>query len=105
MHSNFINSHKRPCQENEIDLIVKKSKLDVQHNSKENNLLLELNPQIGERARNKKLNLISLLSNDRKKNIIIYPGQIVWTRFKRSPFWPSMVWSTKSGKISDESKF
>lgn len=112
MFATSIPSLKRQCTETATDFIPKKSKLEelnVDRNQLNdhgrNELQLEQSGAKNDASKaNKKTELVSLILNGQKKHVQIFPGQIVWCRFAKSPFWPSMVWSTKSGKITDESK-
>lgn len=102
-----IPSLKRQCNETATDFVPKKSKLDLNylndHNENELHLESPLSAKNDARKVNKKTKMVSLILNGQKEDIRIFPGQIVWCRLEKSPFWPAMVWSTKSGKIADES--
>lgn len=105
-------SLKRQCVETENDFTAKKSKLeelnvnfvDQVTDQLQSDPLKQIKTENDGRKVNNKIKLVSLILNGRKENVQIYPGQIVWCRQEKSPFWPSMVWSTKTGKITDDSK-
>lgn len=95
---------KRKSVETEDGLMHKKLKseeLTVNFGDQETD---QLQSRQSEQNNVRTTNLESFILNDRKEIVHMFPGQIVWSRKEKSPFWPSMIWPTKTGKISSDSK-
>lgn len=100
MLNNLSTFPKRRSERIEDDLIVKKFKIYPSEGQIKSNVsdVQQTETETG----TKKIDLISLIAYDEKKNITA--GDIIWSRVSKSPFWPSIIWPTKNGKIIDESK-
>lgn len=83
----------------------KKSKLEEVNDRNKHEFQLQQSSEEKDAGKaNKTAKLVSLILDGEKKDLRIFPGQMVWCRFEKTAFWPSMVWSTKAGRITDESK-
>lgn len=79
----------------------KSDKETVTHSVSKRPKLEEFNVNNG-KSKNSKL--VSFILNDQTRDVQISPCQLVWARMEKSAFWPSMVWSTKTGQVIDDSE-
>lgn len=100
---------KRQSTENETDFAAKKSKLNEPNPKDDSNVetqsqqLEQSNADFDER-KSVPTKLVSLILSGQCRYVQIYPSQMVWCRVEKSPFWPAMVWPSKSGKITDDKR-